>query len=148
MTAPEMRKARHPVAVFRGEVKVRLCYTLFADMTDAFTPSPCSPWGDGGTYGGVRAACPLKAFCLHSYPIYPEMPEAHIILAEGGYSTRDGRAANTKIVHQGMDVESRRSGAQRQPGRQRRSNCGGISQIRHTHIWKLWATGTGMPSDN
>lgn len=39
-----------------------------------------------------------------------KMLEAHIILAEGGYSTRDGVAANTKIVRLGMDVEIQKPG--------------------------------------
>lgn len=39
-----------------------------------------------------------------------KMLEAHILLAEGGYSTRDGAAANTKIVRLGMDVEIQKPG--------------------------------------
>lgn len=38
--------------------------------------------------------------------------EAHITLAEGGYSTRTGDAANTKIIHLGMDVDIQKPGGQ------------------------------------
>lgn len=41
-----------------------------------------------------------------------KMLEAHIILAEGGYNTRSGETANTRIVRLGMDVDIQKPGGQ------------------------------------